>query len=212
MRKEHTVWEINNLKKILSESYSISDAARNISKTTGLSSGIKQKLRRKIKEYNLDISHFPPIHIRISIGTKKFKPKLSDSMIFVNKKQSRKNVRDRFFIKNPPKNCDICKINKWNDKVISFQIDHIDGNCNNNQFNNLRWLCPNCHSQTDTYSRGLKKKINFPEDEVLIEMYKTISQTEIAKQINTSSCYVGTKINEILGLRKEKNEETIINC
>lgn len=39
----------------------------------------------------------------------------------------------------------------WNGKKITLPIDHIDGNWRNNSPNNLRPLCPNCHSQTDTF-------------------------------------------------------------
>jgi len=34
---------------------------------------------------------------------------------------------------------------------IPLEVDHIDGNFNNNLINNLRLLCPNCHSLTSTY-------------------------------------------------------------
>ena len=40
----------------------------------------------------------------------------------------------------------------WNDKPISLQLDHINGKCNDHRLENLRFLCPNCHSQTDTYA------------------------------------------------------------
>lgn len=39
----------------------------------------------------------------------------------------------------------------WAGKSIVLQLDHINGVRNDNRIENLRWLCPNCHSQTDTY-------------------------------------------------------------
>lgn len=47
--------------------------------------------------------------------------------------------------------CNICGITEWNKKEISLQLDHIDGNGHNHRLENLRLICPNCHSQTDTY-------------------------------------------------------------
>jgi len=48
-------------------------------------------------------------------------------------------------------NCEECGINDYNNKAITLQIDHKDGNSTNNHIDNLRLLCPNCHSQTETY-------------------------------------------------------------
>jgi 5-methylcytosine-specific restriction endonuclease McrA len=40
-----------------------------------------------------------------------------------------------------------------------LHVDHVDGNSDNHVPSNLRFLCPNCHSQTDTYSwRNVKRK------------------------------------------------------
>jgi hypothetical protein len=47
---------------------------------------------------------------------------------------------------------------EWNGKFISLQLDHKDGDRCNNQIDNLRILCPNCHSQTDSFCGKKKKK------------------------------------------------------
>ena len=48
--------------------------------------------------------------------------------------------------------CVGCGIVDWNSQPIVLQLDHIDGNNSNHRLDNLRLLCPNCHSQTDTYA------------------------------------------------------------
>lgn len=47
--------------------------------------------------------------------------------------------------------CEICGIKEWNGKPLQCQLDHIDGNRYNNNLENLRIICPNCHSQTETF-------------------------------------------------------------
>ena len=47
--------------------------------------------------------------------------------------------------------CSECGIIDWNGNPIALQLDHIDGNPHNHVLSNLRLICPNCHSQTDTY-------------------------------------------------------------
>ena len=53
--------------------------------------------------------------------------------------------------------CAICGIKEWNNKQLNLELDHIDGNRVNHELKNLRLLCPNCHSQTDTYRSKNKK-------------------------------------------------------
>mgnify|MGYP001094709507 CR=1 FL=1 len=69
------------------------------------------------------------------------------------------DVAKEYIFEQQGNKCGICGITDWNDKPITFQADHIDGNSDNLMPDNLRVICPNCHSQTDTWgakSRGPK--------------------------------------------------------
>lgn len=47
--------------------------------------------------------------------------------------------------------CTECGLINWRGKPITLEVDHLDGNPRNNGIENLRLLCPNCHSVTDTW-------------------------------------------------------------
>ena len=47
--------------------------------------------------------------------------------------------------------CLWCGLYEWRGQLIVLQLDHIDGDHSNDERRNLRALCPNCHSQTETY-------------------------------------------------------------
>ena len=50
--------------------------------------------------------------------------------------------------------CESCGNSKWMGQPITLELHHIDGNSDNNVSDNLQLLCPNCHSQTETYRAG----------------------------------------------------------
>lgn len=63
----------------------------------------------------------------------------------------------RYLMKHRGASCEKCGTSDWMNAPITLQVDHIDGNSDNNLPVNLRLLCPNCHSQTDTFcGRNLK--------------------------------------------------------
>lgn len=74
-------------------------------------------------------------------------------------KLSRCGKRKRIFLEQNSK-CNACNLKEWMGIKITFELDHIDGDTSNNDRENLRMLCPNCHAQTPTWRRqktSLKK-------------------------------------------------------
>ena len=71
-------------------------------------------------------------------------------------------LKKRLYKEGIKKNiCEICGINEWNGKSIECELDHIDGNRSNHRLDNLRIICLNCHSQTETFrfKRGYGDKL-----------------------------------------------------
>lgn len=62
----------------------------------------------------------------------------------------------KYLIREREYKCEVCgQEGEWAGKPLSLQLDHIDGNSDNGMPCNLRLICPNCHTQTDTFgSKG----------------------------------------------------------
>lgn len=59
--------------------------------------------------------------------------------------------------------CSSCQLTEWLGELVPLELDHIDGNNMNNSLENLRLLCPNCHSFTPTYrGKNITKKPQRP--------------------------------------------------
>ena len=64
----------------------------------------------------------------------------------------------KYFLEEQKHRCAICGcLDVWQDKPLTFILDHIDGNADNNNRDNLRLICPNCDSQLDTFKSKNKK-------------------------------------------------------
>jgi len=69
--------------------------------------------------------------------------------------------------------CSCCKITEWNFKPVKLEIDHINGDNTDNRPENLRYLCPNCHSQTETYKgRNINSGFMKVSDQELLEAFE----------------------------------------
>jgi Zn finger protein HypA/HybF involved in hydrogenase expression len=100
------------------------------------------------KKYALLYDCYKPNHG--AKGTKKNIPKRITNIEYYN---SRAAVKRKIINENLLEyKCNICGIVEWNNKPLSLHLDHINGSNGDNRLENLRFLCPNCHSQTDNYA------------------------------------------------------------
>lgn len=62
------------------------------------------------------------------------------------------NRTSKRYLQAQDNSCQICGLRpKWNKQDLVLIMDHIDGNSENNELDNLRLVCPNCDSQLPTY-------------------------------------------------------------
>ena len=71
--------------------------------------------------------------------------------------------------------CEGCGLTEWQGQPIPIELDHIDGDPSNNNLDNLRILCPNCHAQTPTHA-GKNIKRTTPKKRFFCECGKEISK------------------------------------
>jgi 5-methylcytosine-specific restriction endonuclease McrA len=151
----YTKISTDELQKLLDTSNSISDVLRKLSRSIS-TGGNYRTLMRRISDEGLSLDMLSVNRsVFFSEHSKKVNRRIPDAELFIkNSKHGRNLIRNRL-LKNKliPYKCSGCGIkNIYNDAPISLQIDHINGINNDHRIENLRYLCPNCHSQTPTYS------------------------------------------------------------
>lgn len=142
-------------KQIVKNSISYSDCLRALGLTTkgGSSTDV---LKRRIKELECDISHFTR-----SGNKSPYKKYTLEEIMIENSNYANISVLKKRIINEGvlPYICDFCgNIGEWLGQKMTLQLDHINGINNDHRKENLRFLCPNCHSITDTYA-GKNKTI-----------------------------------------------------
>ena len=128
--------------KIVSNSNSYSDCLRALGLGTrgGSSTDI---LKKRINELNCSINHFHAPNKRSANAKYSLDEILIENSTYANISSLKTRLirEERLEYK-----CAICGINSWLNQPLALQLDHINGINNDHRIENLRFLCPNCHS------------------------------------------------------------------
>ena len=143
------------LAELCKESYSYAEVLRKAGRQQG--GGAQSTLKKKIQEFNIDVSHFTGQLWHSS-------PNQKDNLV-----SREKYSLDDIFIENSPVTqkvlrgyierhkifeykCFNCGCDgHWQNGIISLELHHINGINTDNRIKNLQYLCPNCHALTDNY-------------------------------------------------------------
>ena len=140
-------------KIIVANSRSYSDCFRALGLSTNGGSSV-DVLKKRIQELNCSTEHFN----RGKNGVYK-KYTLEEILIENSPNANINSLKRRLINENKlAYKCAICGISEWNGQLLSLHLDHINGKHNDHRLKNLRFLCPNCHSQTETYAGKNKGK------------------------------------------------------
>ncbi len=113
-------------------------------------------LSNRCRKHGVDTSHFTG---QAHMKSKPAKNRLTADDILVVGTKDRGRVDPRVLTRALIESgvdyiCEICHIPPvWQDKPLKFQVDHKDGQYWNNVKGNLRFVCPNCHTQTDNWGK-----------------------------------------------------------
>ncbi|MFJ7955370.1 HNH endonuclease signature motif containing protein [Streptomyces sp. NPDC096319] len=119
-------------------------------------------ISRRIRDYGLDTTHFtPPARTeRMRFNQRRRTP---EEILVLNTSPHPRRARSSrtkaaMLEAGVEERCAMCRTEaEWLGDPLPLEVDHIDGDWRNNRIENLRLLCPNCHSTTDTY-RGRGKR------------------------------------------------------
>lgn len=136
-------WEKSAVEDAVKKSFSYRETLRNLG--INLSGNNSETLKRKIKEYQIDTSHFT-FHAKPS-RQKDIQEYLVENSTIHSFKLKERLIKYGLKINK----CEICGSDSWMGKPLYCQLHHINGINTDNRIENLQILCPNCHSQTENY-------------------------------------------------------------
>ena len=135
------------LEKIVNESKTFAEVMRKLGYSNNRGNSIKG-MKEHFDSLGIDYSKYSNNFYAHSHPRNDIEDILVENCSYTNMTSLKKRILRAGLLKNE---CYICGLKEWLNKPIVLQLDYINGNNKDNRIENLRLLCPNCHSQTSTW-------------------------------------------------------------
>ena len=176
---------------LIKESQNISEVLFKLGYSVKGNSWAFSLVRRRMDELNLTSGEFKGKNI----FSKNTERTVDESKLLCENSKHNRNVLRRYILKHKliPYRCAICGCVEWRGKTLSLELDHINGKNNDNRLENLRFLCPNCHSQTTTYG-SRNQQCNESKYEITEDLRRLVESTyEECKSVKRTSSILGIR-------------------
>ena len=147
--------------------------------------GNYRTVRDAIRRLGLDTSHFRGHAWRRGFSVPVVPARPLHEVLVAGRRTQSSSLRQRLLAAGLLRHaCAECGVSEWRGAPLSLELDHVNGDHADNRLENLRLLCPNCHSQTPTY-RGRNIGVRTPRVRE--------GRAWVVKLVNTSALRAGTR-------------------
>lgn len=155
------IQEKEELEKLVNECSSLREILTKQGKS--ISGAAIEVLKKKLEAYEISY-HF--LNQNVNPTTKRTGKLPLSEILKENRPYKSSDLKKRLIEEGLKEDkCEICgQLPEWNGKELILQLDHINGDHNDNRLENLRILCPNCHTQTETFGNKRRKEIKLCPD------------------------------------------------